>query len=104
MSVPDLRLTSREAALLRPALSRALVPGSLTNVCPCGQSSLKGDRWRGWRVVRCLGQLPALLAASSSPEEVPSRWGQRWCPEPALDDKGHLSSTAKNQIGNKQFD
>lgn len=105
MGAPNLRLTSREAELLCPALSHALAPGSLMDICPCGQSSLKAGRWSGWSMVWCLGQLLALLTASSSPEEVPSGWGQRRCPEPALGDKGHLSTTArKNQTGNKHFD
>lgn len=73
----------------------SLVLDSITDACPWGQSSSRADRWRGRRVVRCLGRLLALLAPSSSPEEVPSHWGQRWGPEPAQDDKGHLSATER---------
>lgn len=83
----------------RQRCSILLCPCSL-GTCSCDQSSLQAGRWSGQRVIWCLGQLLALLAASSPPEEVPSHWvpSQTWCPEPALDDKGHLSSTAKTKF------
>lgn len=87
MSMPDLRLNGRDAALVSPPLSRSVGAG-FVDTCLCGQAlwGLADEVAGGWLGIRAGGWHCWLLPPAR--RRCCATEGKRWYREPAHGDKG----------------